>query len=140
MRKDDTISTFDQIKEKTVEARCVRWVVAVVGVGSQMRRAMVVPLPSPLEITTEPAGAPDSKGVAAVEASIDISVSLFEAETALVLLGETSLPRVFLSRDLSLASNAACSLFLGWAWASPVPVFSLSSPGGTPTRHKPFVR
>ena len=53
--------------------------VAWVG-GSQTGLAMMVPLRYLLGMTTVPVGVPDSRGVAARELSVDILVSLFEAE------------------------------------------------------------
>jgi hypothetical protein len=48
--------------------------------GSQTGLAMIVPLRYLLGTTTDPVGVPDSRGVAASELSVDISVSLFGAE------------------------------------------------------------
>ena len=54
----------------------------VVGMWSQIERAMTVPLlsESRLLTTTVPVSLPDSWGVAAIDVSVDMSVSLFELE------------------------------------------------------------
>ncbi len=58
----------------------VLFVAVVVVLLSQTGRAMTVPLRSRLGITTTPVGVPLPKGVAAVEAFVERSVSLLDAE------------------------------------------------------------